>query len=161
MIEGEDPQNPPQNGEGDRAKRGGGAGHRLTGPRSTVLRSRRLRRELSLPEVILWRALRTRPNGLKFRKQHPAGVYILDFYCAAAKLAVEVDGAHHGLERQAVKDSARDQWPASWNVRTLRIPATAILDDVAAVVAHIVAHASPDQPLHQPAAGPPPRAGED
>ncbi|MBN2972205.1 DUF559 domain-containing protein [Roseomonas aeriglobus] len=120
---------------------------------------------MSLPEVLLWRTLKTRPNGLKFRKQHPAGVYILDFYCPAAKLAIEVDGAHHGLKHQATKDAARDHWLASWNVRTLRIPATAILDDVAAVVAHIVAHASPDQPLHRPAApgGPPPRdeLGED
>jgi hypothetical protein len=49
---------------------------------------------MSLPEGLLWRELRKRPSGLKFRRQHPAGIYVLDFYCAAARLAIEVDGRH-------------------------------------------------------------------
>ena len=53
---------------------------------------------MSLPEVLLWKAIKggARSNGLHFRKQHPIGPYVLDFYCDAAKLAVEVDGANHG-----------------------------------------------------------------
>ena len=116
---------------------------------------------MSLPEVLLWHALRARPGGLKFRRQHPVGVYTLDFYCASARLAVEVDGAHHEAHDRSTKDTFRDGWLATWRVRTLRIPAKAILDDVAAVVEHIVASAVPDQPLHQPEAGPPPRAGQE
>ena len=44
------------------------------------------------PEVALWQSLRTRPGGYKFRRQHPAGIYVLDFFCTKARLAIEVDG---------------------------------------------------------------------
>jgi len=55
--------------------------------------ARRFRRELSLPEKLLW--VRIRRSELNFRRQHPIGEYVLDFYCPAAKLAIEVDGAAH------------------------------------------------------------------
>jgi very-short-patch-repair endonuclease len=156
-----EPEAPPRHGEGDRAKRGGGAGRTLTGPMQTVVRARQLRKEMSLPEVLLWQALRQRPVGLKFRPQHPAGPYVLDFYCASARLAIEVDGEAHNRGGRPAKDDARDRWLARDDVRVLRIPAGLILKDMAAAVAYIVANASPDQPLHQPAAGPPPRSGEE
>ena len=127
----------------------------------TLVRARRLRRALTLPEVLLWRALRLRPAGLKFRRQQPAGDYILDFYCAAARLAIEVDGQGHGTVEQIAHDQARDAWLARRGVRVLRLPATMVLSDLANAIEAIVAAASPDQPLHQPAAGPPPRTGED
>ena len=57
----------------------------ITGPVRSVKLARKLRSEMSLPEVLLWRQLRLRPVGLKFRRQHPAGPYVLDFYCAAAR----------------------------------------------------------------------------
>ncbi len=47
-------------------------------------RARKLRRGMTLPEGLLWRELRQRPAGLKFRRQHPSGAYILDFYCSDA-----------------------------------------------------------------------------
>jgi very-short-patch-repair endonuclease len=47
---------------------------------------------MSLPEVLLWQALRARPGGWKFRRQHPSGPYVADFYCHEARLIVEVDG---------------------------------------------------------------------
>ncbi|NWM24667.1 DUF559 domain-containing protein, partial [Escherichia coli] len=50
------------------------------------------RREMALPEVMLWQQLRRNGTGHRWRRQHPAGVYSLDFYCDAAKLCVEVDG---------------------------------------------------------------------
>jgi very-short-patch-repair endonuclease len=73
----------------------------ITGPRDTIKRARKLRSELTLPEGLLWRELRKRPGGLKFRNQHPASVYVLDFYCAKARLAIEVDGFAH--ENAAVR----------------------------------------------------------
>ena len=127
----------------------------------TITRARHLRKQMSLPEVLLWQALRQRPAGLKFRPQHPAGPYVLDFYCASARLAIEVDGEAHNRGDRPAKDDARDRWLARENVRVLRIPAKVILDDMAAAITHIVARALPDQPLHQPAAGPPPRSGEE
>jgi very-short-patch-repair endonuclease len=63
-------------------------------------RARRLRRIMSLPEVLPWQALRgNRCAGLSFRRQHPIGPHILDFYCVEMMLAVQVDGAKHDLRR--------------------------------------------------------------
>ena len=64
----------------------------LAGTPTTVKRARRLRRDMSVPEVMLWVRLRLRPGGYKFRRQHPAGPYILDFFCNDARMAIEVDG---------------------------------------------------------------------
>ena len=64
----------------------------LTGPGATIGKARGLRRSLTLPEGLLWRELRKRPEGLKFRRQHPAGPFVLDFVCLQARLAIEVDG---------------------------------------------------------------------
>ncbi|WP_233130910.1 endonuclease domain-containing protein [Sphingomonas jeddahensis] len=114
---------------------------------------------MTLPEVILWQALRRQSQELKFRKQHPAGDYILDFYCASARLAVEVDGGAHASPDRIARDRRRDAWLARWNVRVLRIPAQAILSDLPSVVEAILAAASPNQPLHQPTAGPLPVPG--
>ncbi|KHK89696.1 hypothetical protein LK12_20340 [Novosphingobium malaysiense] len=122
-------------------------------------RARKLRSEMSLPEGLLWRALRKHPDGLKFRRQHPSGAYILDFYCADARLAIEVDGMVHGMGDNPDRDDARDRWFASAGIATLRIPASAILDDLEAALALIVAEARARLPLHHPAmpGGPPPR----
>ncbi len=122
-------------------------------------RARKLRSEMSLPEGLLWRALRKRPDGLKFRRQHPSGAYVLDFYCADARLAVEVDGMVHGMGDNPDRDDARDRWFASAGIATLRIPASAILDDLEAALALIVSEARARLPLHHPTApgGPPPR----
>ncbi len=131
----------------------------LTGPTKTIRRARALRRQMSLPEVLLWQLLRKRPHGFKFRRQHPAGDYILDFYCAQARLAVEVDGRSHDGGGATAHDAARTHWLNAQGVEVLRIPAQDMLRDVAGVVDHIISHAQRLLPLHQPAAGPPPRSG--
>ncbi|HVF93278.1 MAG TPA: endonuclease domain-containing protein [Sphingomonas sp.] len=134
-------------------------------PGKTVRRARRLRRELLPPEIALWSALRTRPGDLKFRRQHPAGRYSLDFYCAAARLAIEVDGEVHGRGDHPERDAARDGLLLAHGVETLRIPAVEVLCDLDGVIRGIVAAALARLPLHHPAApgGPPPQAelGED
>jgi very-short-patch-repair endonuclease len=63
----------------------------------TVLRARSLRREMTLPEGMLWQVLRQRPEGFKFRRQHPIGRCVVDFYCPAARLVIEVDGEAHSM----------------------------------------------------------------
>lgn len=144
----------------------------INGPKETLKRARQLRSEMSLPEAMLWRLLRQRPGGFKYRRQHPAGIYILDFYCAAVHLAIEVDGRTHDGETAAKSDARRSDFLRSQHVATLRIPATAILKDLEAVVTRIVEiceeravkirqrQGKPPVPLHHPADGPPPRAGE-
>jgi very-short-patch-repair endonuclease len=87
-------------------------------------RARGLRKTMSEPEVMLWSRLRGRgPDRPTFRRQHPFGSIILDFYCPAARLAVEVDGATHWDDTAREKDAARDRWLESQGVSVLRIPA--------------------------------------
>ena len=86
---------------------------------------------MSLPEVLLWNAIKgRRVNGLQFRKQHPIGPYVLDFYCDREKLAVEVDGGFHDFGDRPERDQRRDSWLAANGVRTLRLSASLILADV-------------------------------
>ncbi len=142
----------------------------ITGPIDTVKRARQLRSEMSLSETILWRELRKRPGGLKFRRQHPAGIYVLDFYCAAARLAIEVDGWAHDSIRAAQADAARGHFLRSQHVATLRVPAKVVLEDLEGAVVRIIevcgerllrVSAQTRVPLHHLSDGPPPRAGED
>ena len=65
-----------------------------------------------------------------FRRQHPLGPFVLDFYCPAMKLAVEVDGVIHRMDDHAARDERRDAWLAEQGVQVLRIPADDVLQDV-------------------------------
>jgi very-short-patch-repair endonuclease len=97
-------------------------------PFERVKRARRLRREMSLPEVLLWARLRGPDSrAVKFRRQHPVGPYVLDFFCEAAGLCVEIDGWSHG-ERVA-EDRRRDERLRALRIRTLRIVAADVLRD--------------------------------
>jgi len=125
----------------------------------SVPRARQLRRAMSLPEVALWQLLRRRPGGLKFRRQHASGPYILDFFCNDARLAIEVDGEVHSRGNRPALDEARDAYFMRAGIHTLRIAARDVLVDVEAAVTMISAEAAARLPLHHPAApgGPPPR----
>ncbi|MDO8296917.1 MAG: DUF559 domain-containing protein [Caulobacter sp.] len=108
-------------------------------PRSPA-RARAHRQTMTPSEVALWRVLRAnRFKGLRFRRQHPFGPYILDFYCDRAKLAVEVDGGVHQHEAQMMQDAARDAWVAQHGVRTLRLPARLVLENIDAALGLISA----------------------
>lgn len=72
-------------------------------------------------EAQLWQTLRAgRFAGFKFRRQHPLGRYFLDYYCPAARLAVELDGFEHGLPRQQAHDAARGQFLAAEDIEEMR-----------------------------------------
>lgn len=134
----------------------------LHGPRATQLHARQLRRAMTLPERLLWRVLRERPAGLRFRKQHPAGVDVLDFFCPARRLAVEVDGEAHNRGDRPQRDAERDRWMTAQGVRTIRVSARDVLADLDAVVRHIVVAAVPEAAYPSIACGgPPPPPGED
>jgi very-short-patch-repair endonuclease len=89
--------------------------------------ARRLRRQLSLPEMLLWRLLRLNRRQLRFRKQHPIGPFVADFYCPAARMVIEIDGAVHD-ERQDT-DGRRDAYMASLGLTVIRVPAPEVLAD--------------------------------
>ena len=162
MEEGE--QIPPRHGEGDRAKRGGGGPPRiLRVPIKDVKQARADRKKMSLPEVLLWQALRKGPGGFKFRRQNPQLGYRLDFACLEARLAVEVDSEAHSRGNRPARDAVRDRRLAEIGFSTLRIPAIEILKDLDFVITGIVATCRERGPLHHRAApgGPPPRSGEE
>jgi very-short-patch-repair endonuclease len=102
----------------------------MRAPIVTFKRARALRRKMTLPEVVLWQALRGGClDGLRFRRQHPIGPYILDFYCPSTRLAVEVDGAAHDNAAQVRHDECREAWLAQQGIRVMRFMAADVLKD--------------------------------
>ncbi|MDB5592398.1 endonuclease domain-containing protein [Enterovirga sp.] len=100
----------------------------MRAPRLTFERARALRGAMTLPEVVLWQALRAgKLAGLRCRRQHPIGPFILDFYCPASRLAVEVDGSAHDVPDQARHDERRTAWLAERGIRVLRFAAADLL----------------------------------
>src|SRR5215210_7859808 len=131
----------------------------MRAPILTFKRAKALRREMSLPEVVLWQVLRgNRLNGLRFRRQHPIGPYILDFYCPSTRLAVEIDGFAHDNPRQVEHDERRDAWLASRGVKVLRVAAAGVLKDyhLEGVLLAIEQAAAPSTAFGGP---PPPQSG--
>ncbi len=97
-------------------------------------RCRELRRGSTDAERLLWRALRARQLGAKFRRQHEFGPYILDFVCTERRLAVEVDGAQH-LEPEALRrDEVRTVFLVSHGLRVVRFTDREVLLELPAVV---------------------------
>ena len=88
---------------------------------------------MSLPEVLLWQILRRRPGGFKFRRQHPVGEFVLDFYLAERKLAIEIDGIAHNMGDRADRDKSRDRWLEAQDLAVVRISAKDVLDDPTSV----------------------------
>ncbi|WP_299016687.1 DUF559 domain-containing protein [uncultured Caulobacter sp.] len=127
-------------------------------PLAQRLTAQRFRTELTLPEGLLWQRLKGRKiAGLHFRRQHPLGPYILDFYCEEMRLAVEVDGEAHCFDDRPRRDAARDAWLIDRGVITLRIPARDILASPETAVGRILDQVSA-RPL-RPSGPPPPHRG--
>ena len=125
-----------------------------------------MRRNPTPSERVLWRALRAKAiDGLKFRRQEIIGRYIVDLYCSAAKLVVEVDGATHA---ESATDPTRDAWLATQGIQVFRVwnnDVLSNLDGVLRVIAERAAArlAPPPNPLPQgegePFSSPPPLEG--
>src|SRR6266581_7129311 len=95
-------------------------GHTMRAPSLTIERARAARRQMTPPEVIVWQGLRgNRLEGLRFRRQHPIGPYILDFFCTKSRLAVEVDGMGHNAPERVEHDERRTAWLAERGIRVL------------------------------------------
>lgn len=107
-------------------------------PADALERSRTLRREQTPAERVLWEALRDRRlDHLKFRRQVPMDIFILDFYCRDLKLIVELDGAIHAEPSQAAHDQNRDAYLQSLGCTILRFPNDAISTGIEAVLQKI------------------------
>ena len=99
--------------------------------------ARHLRRNMTPAEQKLWEALKAKKlGGLKFRAQHPVGPFILDFYCPARKLVVELDGEVH--EEQADYDESRTQQLENYGHRVIRFRNEEVLEDLPSVLERIL-----------------------
>ena len=127
--------------------------------------ARRLRRSMTDAEAALWTRLRGhRLLDASFRRQAPIGPYIVDFFCAAAHLVVEVDGGGHALPEARRRDTRRTAWLEGAGYRVLRFWNTEVLNELDGVLEAIVAAlaaASPRPDAAPPLPGPPPRGGRE
>jgi very-short-patch-repair endonuclease len=109
----------------------------------TRQRARELRQQMTPAEGVLWDRLRSRRlGGYKFRRQHPIGPYIADFYCAMRRLVVEVDGKVHNGQAEA--DEQRSRRMADYGYRVLRVSNQEIESDLESVMNRILCHFLPD-----------------
>ena len=98
---------------------------------------RRLRREQTPAENLLWQSLRAkRLNGAKFRRQHPIGDHIVDFCCLRHRLVIEVDGGQHAEETQ--KDDARTARLEAHGFKVIRFWNDDVLRNLEGVLTSIV-----------------------
>jgi len=101
-------------------------------PSAALVRQARINRSApTAAEHRLWQRLRARRfRGLKFRRQHPIGQTIVDFYCDRLLLAVEVDGGYHAFAEQQRQDSLRSAELAALGIRTVRLTNAEVVPDV-------------------------------
>ena len=100
-----------------------------------IPRCRALRRESTKAERALWHSLRDRQlAGIKFRRQHQFGPFILDFYCPQLRLAIELDGDSHALPAAELKDEARTRYLEERGMRVLRFENLQVLEETGAVL---------------------------
>ena len=99
-------------------------------------RARDLRQASTPPEQLLWLGLRNgQIGGMKFRRQHTIGPYVVDFFCQAARLVGEVDGMSH--DDKALQDAAKSKYVESQEYRVLRVTNEDVMRDLDAVTREI------------------------
>jgi very-short-patch-repair endonuclease len=109
-----------------------------TSSRETVVYARDLRRDQTPAEQALWQLLRNRGiDGHKFRRQHPIGPFIADFFCAEAALVIEVDGPIHDRAEQRQRDALRNAALGDHGLRLLRLRNNEVLTDPESAVRRI------------------------
>src|SRR6267378_1379077 len=156
---------PPERGRSTgEARRVGVSRFNRTRPKTE--RARGLRRDSTNVEMRLWQKLRNKQLGADFRRQHPAGSFVLDFYCPALRLAIELDGGQHAEGTQQDKDRLRDRWLSERGVTMLRFWNSDVTENITGVLEVIAARVSELQaskatPTRRPRRRPPPlRGGE-
>ena len=107
----------------------------LKGRKENLGLKRRLRSEMTAAELKLWAKIRGEQlQGLKFRRQHGIGPYIVDFYCPSKRFVIELDGDSHGENVQIAKDTRRDAYFRSLGVAVLRYTNEDVLKNVGGVL---------------------------
>jgi len=100
--------------------------------------AKKLRSNTTPHERILWRALKDLPvDGTHFRRQAPIGPYVVDFFCPAKQLVIELDGGHHNDDETAKRDRQRQNWLELEGYRVIRFWNSDVNDDLTAVLERI------------------------
>ncbi|MDB5158688.1 MAG: imidazoleglycerol phosphate synthase, cyclase subunit [Mucilaginibacter sp.] len=96
-----------------------------------------LRYKMTEAETILWEYLRNNQLGEKFRRQHPIGIYIADFYCHKYKLIIELDGSIHNIPNIAANDIERQKYLETQGIKFLRFTNEQVLHQLEKILNNI------------------------
>jgi len=103
---------------------------------NTKSKARELRKNMTDAEKLLWGKLKNKQlGGFHFRRQHPYGMYIIDFYCDKANLAVEIDGEIHKYRKQY--DKEKDEYLINTGLKVLRFSNEEVKNDIESVLQKI------------------------
>ncbi|MBL8823320.1 MAG: endonuclease domain-containing protein [Planctomycetia bacterium] len=108
-----------------------------------------LRSTMPPAEVILWQRIRGQQLGYKFRRQFSVGSYVIDFYCAHEKLAIELDGESHFIEGASERDKNRQEFIENFGIRFLRFTNVDIYDNIDSVLQIILKTLTSGSPSYQ------------
>ncbi len=123
-------------------------------PPALLQAARDLRQHMTDAEQCLWQCLRGKQlDGFRFRKQHPIAHFVLDFYCPAVRLAIEIDGGQHNTSPGHASDEERTRYLKACGIRVLRFWNHEVLQDLPGVLERIW------EVLHLPPSSPPPAGG--
>jgi very-short-patch-repair endonuclease len=95
----------------------------------TLETARILRRSMTESEILLWEKLRARQIlGLRFRRQHPMDIFIVDFYCHEARLVIEIDGEIHS--QQVEYDDGREADIEKYDIKVIRFTNFEVINEI-------------------------------
>ena len=103
-------------------------------------RAKKLRNNVTPTEMILWGRLKEYFPNLKFRRQHPVSLYIVDLYCHTEKLVIEIDGSIHDLEEVKISDEIRQKDLEYLGLKVIRFTTNEIKNNLEAVLQTIEKH---------------------
>jgi Uncharacterized protein conserved in bacteria len=103
----------------------------------TIARAKEMRRCMTYPEAVLWQQLSANKMGVHFRRQHPIGRFIADFYCHQYSLVIEVDGKIHEEEERMEHDKVRTMELKQMGLSVIRFTNERVIDDTYGVIDEI------------------------
>ena len=108
-------------------------------PESSFIKAKALRKGETQAEKILWEKLRNNQlKGYKFRRQHPIGLYIVDFYCHQLNLVIEIDGDYHNIQEQIEKDKERTQNLETDGLQLIRFTNKDVMENLEKIISEIM-----------------------
>jgi very-short-patch-repair endonuclease len=116
------------------------SGNLFKGATSAIFENaKELRKNTTAAESILWKSLRNRKIlGSKFRRQHPIGNFVADFYCHETKLIIELDGGYHNEKEQTERDEARTQVINEFGINVIRFTNYEVINNLGTVLSKIL-----------------------